>query len=63
LNGLEEPPRANTTQDAIEYHSKEIKFLRDKIDAKRQSIDSLIKRQRDARKGRAEKVQGENYGE
>lgn len=52
-------------QDAIEYFSRQIKFLRDKIDAKRQAIDSLIRQERKARKGgqRASRIEGENYGE
>ncbi|KAK4687006.1 calcium permeable stress-gated cation channel, partial [Tremellales sp. Uapishka_1] len=52
-------------KDAIDYHAKEIKFLREKIDAKRQAIDSLIKSERRQRNGRHQKtvkVQGENYG-
>jgi len=52
-------------QDAIDYLSREIKFLRDKIDTKRQAIDSLIRQERRAKKGqeRASRVEGENYGE
>lgn len=53
-----------TRQDAIDYYAKEIKFLRDKIDAKRQAIDSLLRQERKARKGGrpAPRIEGENYG-
>ena len=52
-------------QDAIAYLSKEIKFLRDRIDTKRQAIDSLLRQERRARKGGKpiSRVEGENYGE
>jgi hypothetical protein len=51
-------------KDAIDHLAKKIHSLRDKIDAKRQAIDSLIKTERRARKqGKQEqKIQGENYG-
>lgn len=51
-------------QDAIDYLAQQIKFLRDKIDDKRRSIDSLLKQERKARKtGKAiSRVEGENYG-
>lgn len=51
-------------QDAIDYYAKEIKFLRDKIDTKRQAIDSLLRQERKARKGGrpAPRIEGENYG-
>jgi hypothetical protein len=51
-------------KDAIEYLSKEIKFLRDRIDSKRQAIDSLLRQERRARKGGqpTQRVEGENYG-
>lgn len=53
------------SQDAIDYLSREIMFLREKIDAKRQAIDSLIRQERKARKGQqiANRIEGENYGE
>ncbi len=52
-------------QDAIDYLAKEIKFLRDRIDAKRQATDSLLRQERRARKGGkpTERIEGENYGE
>nr|XP_018259836.1 uncharacterized protein I303_07907 [Kwoniella dejecticola CBS 10117]OBR81994.1 hypothetical protein I303_07907 [Kwoniella dejecticola CBS 10117] len=37
-------------KDAIDYHAKEIKFLRERIDTKRAAIDSLLKKERHARK-------------
>ena len=51
-------------QDAIDYLAKKIKFLRDRIDAKRQAVDSLLRQERRARKGgqRASRIEGENYG-
>jgi hypothetical protein len=52
-------------KDAIDHLAKKIHSLRDKIDAKRQAIDSLIKTERRARKqGKQQeaKIQGENYG-
>ncbi|WWD20826.1 hypothetical protein CI109_105303 [Kwoniella shandongensis] len=51
-------------KDAIDYHAKEIKYLRDKIDAKRQVIDSLLRKERHARKGNkpVNRIEGENYG-
>ncbi|WVN89065.1 uncharacterized protein L203_104281 [Cryptococcus depauperatus CBS 7841] len=51
-------------KDAIDYHAKEIKFLRDKIDAKRATINTLIRKERHARKGNkvVSRVEGENYG-
>lgn len=52
-------------KDAIDYHAKEIKFLRDRIDAKRQAIDSLLRKERHARKKGNKvinRVEGENYG-
>lgn len=50
-------------QDAIDYYSKKVKFLRDKIDQKRADIDALIRRDRHARKTKKEvKPHGENYG-
>ena len=54
--------------DAIDYYAKQIKYLRDKIDAQRHSIESLRREQRKGRKGmRGEMVndsrfEGENYG-
>ncbi|ODN77914.1 hypothetical protein L202_05019 [Cryptococcus amylolentus CBS 6039] len=56
-----------TKKDAIDYYAKEIKHLRDKIDAKRAAIDSLIRKERHARKAKGGKgvvsrVEGENYG-
>ncbi|WRT70828.1 uncharacterized protein IL334_007827 [Kwoniella shivajii] len=53
-----------TKKDAIDYHAKEIKFLRDKIDVKRQAIDSLLRKERHARKKgqNAQRIEGENYG-
>lgn len=54
--------------DKIEYLANEIKYLRDKVDAKRQYIDSLLKRERKARKhpfksGQIEeRIEGETYG-
>ncbi|EIW65454.1 hypothetical protein TREMEDRAFT_46183, partial [Tremella mesenterica DSM 1558] len=51
-------------RDAIDYLAKQIKFLRDRIDAKRKAVESLIRRERKARKGGAplQRVEGENYG-
>ncbi|WVR08713.1 hypothetical protein IAU60_005771 [Kwoniella sp. DSM 27419] len=52
-------------KDAIDYHAKEIKFLRDRIDAKRAAIDSLMRKERSARKKNgkgASRIEGENYG-
>ncbi|WWC98281.1 hypothetical protein V866_005172 [Kwoniella sp. B9012] len=51
-------------KDAIDYHAKEIKFLREKIDTKRQAIDSLLRKERHARKkgGNGNRIEGENYG-
>ncbi|KIR52730.1 hypothetical protein I315_04593 [Cryptococcus gattii Ru294] len=52
-------------KDAIDYHAKEIKFLRDRIDAKRHAIDSLLRKERHARKKgnkMVNRVEGENYG-
>nr|XP_019007829.1 uncharacterized protein I206_07463 [Kwoniella pini CBS 10737]OCF46610.1 hypothetical protein I206_07463 [Kwoniella pini CBS 10737] len=52
-------------KDAIDYHAKEIKFLRDKIDAKRAAIDSLLRKERHARKKgnqNVSRIEGENYG-
>jgi hypothetical protein len=50
-------------KDAIDHLAKKIHGLRDKIDAKRQAIDSLIKTERRARKqGKQDRIQGENYG-
>lgn len=55
--------------DKIDYLANEIKFLRDKIDAKRQYIDSLLRRERKARKMPfkssnqvEERIEGETYG-
>jgi hypothetical protein len=54
----------NLSSFEVDYFAREIKFLRDKIDAKRQAIDSLIKQERKARKGgqRNSRIEGENYG-
>ncbi|WVQ86148.1 hypothetical protein IAT38_008316 [Cryptococcus sp. DSM 104549] len=51
-------------KDAIDYHAKQIKFLRDNIDTRRQAIDSLIRKERHARKGKevVSRIEGENYG-
>ncbi|WVQ95300.1 hypothetical protein IAU59_002395 [Kwoniella sp. CBS 9459] len=52
-------------KDAIDYHAKEIKFLRDRIDVKRQAIDSLLRKERHARKKGNKsggRIEGENYG-
>ncbi|OCF35877.1 hypothetical protein I316_02370 [Kwoniella heveanensis BCC8398] len=52
-------------KDAIDYHAKEIKFLRDRIDVKRQAIDSLLRKERNARKKGNKsggRIEGENYG-
>lgn len=51
-------------RDAIDHLAKKIHSLRDRIDTKRQAIDSLIKTERKARKQgkQATKIQGENYG-
>lgn len=54
-------------RDAIDHLAQKIHSLRDRIDAKRQAIDSLIKTERRARKqGKQQqqgpKIQGENYG-
>jgi hypothetical protein len=49
--------------DAIDHHSKKVKQLRDRIDAKRADIDALIRKDRNARKQKKEtKPHGENYG-
>lgn len=52
------------SQDAIEYHAKEIKFLKEKIENKRADIEQLIKRDRHARKQHKKNIKphGENYG-
>lgn len=55
------------SMDAIEYYSKKVKFLRDKIDAKRADIEAMIRKDRHARKfgmkSRGEvRPHGENYG-
>ncbi|WWC92437.1 uncharacterized protein L201_007395 [Kwoniella dendrophila CBS 6074] len=52
-------------KDAIDYHAKEIKFLRERIDVKRDAINSLLRKERNARKKgnkNASRVEGENYG-
>ncbi|KLT38381.1 DUF221-domain-containing protein [Cutaneotrichosporon oleaginosum] len=53
-----------TKHDAIDYFAKQVKFLRDKIDARREVIDSLIRQERKARKqGKPmQRIEGENYG-
>lgn len=52
-----------TKIDAIEYQSKKIKSLREKIDRKRADIDSLIRKDRNARKAKKQvQPHGENYG-
>lgn len=54
---------ADEQQDAIEYYSQLVKYLRDKIDQKRLDIDALIRKDRQARKQRKQtKPHGENYG-
>ena len=55
---------SSNSQDAIDYLAKEINFLRQRIDAKRQAIDSLLRQERRARKGGklTERIEGENYG-
>lgn len=45
--------------DAIDHLAKQTKFLRDKIDEKRRAIDSL---QRQQRKRKGTRIEGENYG-
>lgn len=52
-------------QDAIEFHSREINFLKQKIEAKRSDIEQLIRRDRHARKQHKQNVKphGESYGE
>jgi hypothetical protein len=45
--------------DAIDHLAKQTKFLRDKIDDKRRAIDSL---QRQQRKRKGTRIEGENYG-
>lgn len=52
-------------QDAIEYHAKEIRFLKEKIEQKRADIEQLIRRDRNARKQHKKHIKphGENYGE
>lgn len=50
-------------RDAIDYYSKKVKALRDKIEAKRADIDALIRSDRRARKQKQRQVpHGENYG-
>lgn len=53
-----------TRHDAIDYYAKQIKYLRDKVDARRQVIDSLIRQERKAFKSGKpiQRVEGENYG-
>lgn len=52
------------TKDAIDHLAKKVHTLRDRIDVKRQAIDSLIKTERRARKQgkQGDRIQGENYG-
>ncbi|GMK57068.1 hypothetical protein CspeluHIS016_0309080 [Cutaneotrichosporon spelunceum] len=53
-----------TKHDSIDYYAKQVKYLRDKIDARREVIDSLIRRERKAsRQGKqVQRVEGESYG-
>ncbi len=53
-----------TKHDAIDYYAKQVKYLRDKVDARREVIDSLIRQERKARKqGKPmQRIEGENYG-
>lgn len=50
--------------DAIDYYAKQIKFLHDNVEERRSVINSLLKKERKARKGgaRPPRVEGENYG-
>ncbi|BEJ11918.1 hypothetical protein CspHIS471_0203780 [Cutaneotrichosporon sp. HIS471] len=53
-----------TKHDAIDYYAKQVKYLRDKVDARREVIDSLIRQERKAYKQgkQMQRVEGENYG-
>lgn len=52
--------------DAIEYYAKQIKYLRDQVDARRADIHNHIRQERKQRKerrgGPAGRTMGENYG-
>lgn len=51
------------SHDAIEYYSKKVKHLRDKIDIQRAEIEAMIRQDRSARKkGREVRPRGENFG-